>query len=287
MLLRFSSCEALHSMRFPFMKFFFYPLLALSLTACLPAKPFPKKMVQRATPVAPPVAVAAPIVPAQVNTKEIAGITFEGVAFDSRSHRLAVADQPGGPGSLYQDSEAAAEALHGLAAVNAGYFTPEGAPLGLVVSAGKISGAWNSTSSLGSAAWYRTRAGVSGIARREKLGRPAAAAMQELLQAGPLLVENGKPIGGLEATKTSARIVLLWDGGSRWWIGRSSPCALADISKNLAIQSPTGWPIRQALNLDGGRSADLFISSSIPGGPLTNRPIWNKPVRNFLVLLKN
>jgi Phosphodiester glycosidase len=269
------------------MKFLYYLLLALGLTACLPAKPFPKKVVERAIPVAPPPAPAAPIVPAQVTTQEIAGITFEGVAFDSRSHHLAVADQPGGPGSLYQDSEAATAALHGLAAVNAGYFTPEGDPLGLVVSSGKISGAWNSTSSLGSAAWYQTRAGISCIARREKLGRPAAIAMQELLQAGPLLVENGKPIGGLEATKTSARIALLWDGGTRWWIGRSSPCALAEISKTLATQSPTGWPIRHALNLDGGRSADLFISSSIPGGPLTNRPIWNKPVRNFLVLLKN
>jgi hypothetical protein len=39
------------------------------------------------------------------------------------------------------------------------------------------------------------------------------------------------------------------------------------------------------LNLDGGRSSDLWISSAVQGGPLRERPLWNKPVRNFLVLI--
>ena len=117
------------------------------------------------------------------------------------------------------------------------------------------------------------------------LGRIAASSMRELIQAGPLLVENGQPVSGLEATKTSARIVVLWDGGTRWWIGRGSPCSLAALGQALANAQPAGWKTRHALNLDGGRSADLWVSGAISGGPFVSRPPWNRPVRNFLVLV--
>ncbi|NJM36542.1 MAG: phosphodiester glycosidase family protein [Akkermansiaceae bacterium] len=109
--------------------------------------------------------------------------------------------------------------------------------------------------------------------------------MREMIQAGPMLIENGKPIGGLETQKVSARTVILWDGGTRWWIGCSSGCTLAELAKTLVTAAPGGWPIKQALNFDGGRSSDLWISESIPGGPISRRPLWNKPVRNFLVLV--
>ncbi len=208
-----------------------------------------------------------------------------GLTFDSRNCRLVVADQANGPGSQYPDSAAAARAYGGIAALNAGFFTPQGAPLGLVLASGKISGTWNSASSLGSGAWYENASGHLAIARREQLGRHAATTMRELIQAGPLLVENGQAIGGLETIKVSARSVILWDGGTRWWLGCSSPCTLAALTQALATGQPADWPIRQALNLDGGRSSDLWVSGSIPGGPLLIRPPWNRPVRNFLVLV--
>jgi hypothetical protein len=220
-----------------------------------------------------------------VTVQEISGITFEGVAFDSRSQRLVVADQLRGPGSQYADSAAAARACGGIAAVNAGFFTPEGTPLGLVASAGKISGAWNTASSLGSGAWYETPSGNVAIARREKISRAAASAMRELIQAGPLLAENSRPVSGLEATKSSARSVILWDGGTRWWLGCASPCTLAALGQALATGQAAGWPVQEALNLDGGRSSDLWISDRIPGGPILRRSPWNRPVRNFLVLV--
>ncbi|OYU98719.1 MAG: hypothetical protein CFE26_27105 [Verrucomicrobiales bacterium VVV1] len=94
--------------------------------------------------------------------------------------------------------------------------------------------------------------------------------MPDLLQAGPLLVESGKGVSGLDASKVSARTFLLWDGGSRWLMARSAPCSLAGLAKILSESKPAGWPVKSALNLDGGPS---FV-----------RPIWNNPVRNFLVL---
>lgn len=271
------------------MRFLFAALLVIPLVACGPARIPPGPPVP---PPSPPMAKIVPRVPTQIASRldsprlsslEIAGIAFEGVAFDSRSHRLRVVDQPGGPGSSFADAEAAGRG--GLAAVNAGFFTPEGEPLGRVVSSGTSAGQWNSASSLGNAVWYESPEGITAIGRRENLGSARSRNMTELIQAGPLLVENGKSVGGLESTKSSIRTLLLWDGGSRWWVGRSSACTLAALGRALENGGPAGWPVRQALNLDGGRSSDLWVSAGVPGGPLSRRLPWNRPVRNFLVLV--
>ena len=271
------------------MRFLIVPIFVLLFVSCVPAppvRPAPKpSVVEKSPTVEIPAVASTPESLTRFTSQEISGITFEGVAFDSRNHRLIVVDQANGPGTQFADAAAAAKAHGGVTAVNAGFFTPEGNPLGLVVSSGKISGAWNSASSLGSGAWFEEASGKSAITRRENLGRAAAPSMRELIQAGPMLVENGSPITGLEATKTSARIVILWDGGSRWWIGRGSPCSLATLGNALAHSQFAGWKPRQALNLDGGRSADLWVSSAIAGGPFVSRPPWNRPVRNFLVLV--
>lgn len=252
-----------------------------------PVAPSPERAKPVVQPPAPQIVVApqAPAEPTRLVVREISGIQIEGVAFDSRHHRLAVVDQAGGPSSKFADAGSAARSIQGLVAVNAGFFTPEGVPLGLVVSAGNPAGSWNSSSSLGSGIWYQSPSGETGIARRGNPGPAKAQAMRELIQAGPLLVENSQPVSGLEATKTSTRIVVLWDGGTRWWIGRMSPCTLEAAGVALAGSKPAGWPVKMALNLDGGRSADLWISGSVPGGPLNRRTPWNRPVRNFLVLL--
>lgn len=271
-------------MRFPA---FIVPLFVV--TSCVPVG---QRFVSPPAPVAKPSQVSAKPEPpsrppdaVKATSGEFSGRVFEGVAFDTRSHRLVVADQTGGPGSRFPDATAAARAHGGIAALNAGFFTPAGEPLGLVVSSGKPAGAWNTASSLGSGVWHADAAGQSAISRREALGRSGALAMRELLQAGPMLVENRRPVSGLDTKKTSVRSLILWDGGSRWWIGRTSACTLAELSATLAGSQPAGWQIRSALNLDGGRSSELWISEAIAGGPISRRPPWNRPVRNFLVLM--
>jgi hypothetical protein len=214
-----------------------------------------------------------------------AGILFEGVAWDERLNRLIVVDQAGGPGSRHADAAAAGSARGGVAAVNAGFFTPAGEPLGLVVADGTQAGSWNAASSLGSGLWLRKANGNSSIARRETIGKAGAAAMRELLQAGPMLVEHGRAVSGLDTTKPAVRMVLLWDGNHRWWIGRAGSCTLASLASALAGGGPAGWPVRHALNLDGGFSTDLWISGNVTGGPIVRRPPWNRQVRNFMVLL--
>ncbi len=259
-------------------------LLAVS---CAPVAERERPLAARPVPpaIAVPVPPSHPVEAPRVVTGIFSGITFEGVAFDSRDHRLVVVDQAGGPGSRFADAAAAGRSAGGLAAVNGGFFTPAGEPLGMVIAAGNRTGAWNAASSLGSGVWHADATGANAISRREKLGRTGAAGMRELLQAGPMLVENRRAVGGLDAEKSSARTMILWDGGSRWWIGRSSPAPLARVAAVLAGESVPGWPVRHALNLDGGRSSDLWISGEVDGGPVSIRPPWNKTVRNFLVLV--
>lgn len=241
-----------------------YLLLITSLT-CL-----------HAAPRAIPVDVAAP----RYHQTVVKGITLHCVSFDSRSHRLRLLDQPNGPGTIWADARAAAQSIQGLAAINAGFFTPEGKPLGVMISDGKKLGA-NNPSSLGAAIWFEAN-GLTGIVRREKTNFKAPT----LLQSGPLLAENSKAIQGLENNKTSARCFIAWDGGVLWMIARTSPCTLAQLSQSIAGQSPSGFPIQSALNLDGGTSADLYVAKEVAGGPAVHRAFWNKPVRNFLVLQK-
>ncbi len=241
----------------------------------------------------PAVASASPATPAPPDTtpsqdprlsrKSNPGIEFEGVSFDSRSHRLIVIDQPNGPGSTFADAAGVARKHNALAVLNASFFTPEGAPLGLVVSRGSNAGSWNTASSLGSGVFRESSSGTLSISRRSS--RAAVAGSRELIQAGPLLIENGSPVSGLDATKPAIRSIILTDGGSRWWIGKTSLCSLSDLSKALASGSPSPWKVRLGLNFDGGRSTDFYVSSHVPGGPLNRRGFMSRPVRNFIALV--
>jgi len=226
--------------------------------------------------------LSGPVTAPRIARKTISGIQLEGVSFDSRTHCLKVIDQKDGPGSSFPTSMDAANSLGGLMAINGGFFTPDGNPLGLVISDAKSTGGWNAASSLGSGIYRINSSGRASISRRSS--RSAVSNSQELLQSGPLLIENSSAVRGLDSGKSALRSIILTDGESRWWVGKTSSCSLADLGRALAVSSPTSWKIRYALNLDGGRSTDLFISSKVPGGPVERRGFLNRPVRNFLVL---
>jgi len=213
------------------------------------------------------------------------GVSFEGVTFDSRSHRLVVVDQNEGPGSKFSAAAQAAGSVAGIAAVNAGFFTLEGEPLGLAISGGNAAGQWNTTSSLGSGVWYQTPDGGTRIARREVIGPTAARRMPELLQSGPMLVEGGRVVHGLRDGEPRPRTLIAWDGRNQWWIGCAAPCSMPALAAALATGHGPGFPVHTALNLDGGRSSELWVAGAVVGGPLTRRQPMGRKVRNHLVLL--
>ena len=70
------------------------------------------------------------------------------VLFDNRDVAMELADKAGGPNTEWQSSKSAANAHGAFAAINASFFTPEGAPLGLAIEDGRRYGTWSTASSL-------------------------------------------------------------------------------------------------------------------------------------------
>ena len=225
--------------------------------------------------------------PIRAQKGEVAGVTLTYLSFDTRNHTLAVVDQSS-LGSEFQSAAEVSRAKNALATINGGFFTPEGQPLGLVYQDGKKSGALNTASSLGSGVVYvDKKLAQPVIARRATFQswlKDPAFNPKEVLQTGPFLVEGGRSISGLSNDEPRVRSLLLWDGKNHFAIAQCEPITLRNLAGALAKQPLSGFQIEVALNLDGGRSADLNISSKVPGGPINLRRWWNKPVRNYVVV---
>ena len=179
--------------------------------------------------------------------------------------------------------KAAAKANAGLAAINAGFFTPEGKPLGVCIDSGKKTGYYNKTS-LGSGAYVFNAAKQLQIIRRAKINQQLKAS--ELLQAGPFLVENGKAISSLKASESRPRSFIAWDGKTGWLIGHVESITMKDLATMLQSVKLGGFKIQSALNLDGGRSCQFFVSAEVNGSDKQVSAFMNRKVRNFLVLKK-
>jgi len=128
--------------------------------------------------------------------------------------------------------------------------------------------------------WYESRQ-KSEIVRRHRAPQRA----RELLQAGPLLIEKSQIVSGLNAERSSARSLIAWDGKNQWCIARTSSCTLRQLAVSLNTGKACVFPIHMAMNLDGGRSAEMYVDRAIAGGPVFERPLWNTSVRNYLAVL--
>lgn len=211
------------------------------------------------------------------------GIIISTVSYDDRAHQLRIADQPNGPGSRWLTAEQAAATYGALAAINGGFFTPQGKPLGLLIETGTPRGSLNK-SSLGSGIFISPKGNPSIIRREVYTKKQTHWNAYNLLQTGPMLAENGQTISGLSKTNNRPRSFIAWDGQHHWMIGHASSCTLADLSLALAGRNLAGVTIKVSVNLDGGRSSDLWVSSRIQGGGKSHRGFLNKTVRNYLVL---
>ena len=212
------------------------------------------------------------------------GVILSMVSFDGRKHQLRVADQQNGLGSRWIDAKSAATTYRGLAAINGGFFTPEGKPLGLVIETGTKRGCINK-SSLGAGMFVSSKAGSAIIRREQYRSSSIAPHAYNLLQTGPILAERARPISGLSKTSSRPRSFIAWNGKNHWAIGYAESCTLDALSRALAGTSPAGFKIHTAVNLDGGRSSDLWAGPYVKNGNKTHRTFLNKAVRNYLVLI--
>ena len=228
---------------------------------------------------------AAPqlILPLAYDSVSSQGITISAVCFDDRKFQLTVADQADGCGSQWMDAKSAAMSCNGYAAINGGFFTPEGKPLGILVASGIKRGSLNQ-SSLGAGIFISSK-NKSAIVRREHYASSSVTHnVENLLQAGPILIEHGKPTIGLSDNNARPRSFIAWDGKHHWAIGHIDSSTLAAAARALSETSLIGFKASAVLNLDGGRSSDLWAGPRVPGGAKTHRSFLNKPVRNYLVI---
>lgn len=277
------------------MKLLLFPLIAL-LSSCsvpspraqtptppqapapvIPAPTLPPTTQEIAPKVTPPPPPAPSIKhPLKVRTASLNGTDFTVVTFDRRDYSLKVVDQKNGPGSQFKSAQAAGQGS--LAAINGGFFNPDGSPLGLVITGGEARGSFNSTSFLGT--------GILDAKNLTLATRQSYKKSPELLQTGPRLVWKGEVLTGLSSNNERPRSFLIWDGKNHFGIAFADTATLQGLSNNLKSQPLPGFNIQYALNLDGGTSCDLWVSASVPGGDITKRSFFTKDARNYLALKK-
>ena len=241
----------------------------------------PARAVSMITPQNPPPSPILSALPSQshplkVNSASLNGTTFTAVTFDRRNYFLKVIDQKEGPGTEFTGAEFAGQGS--LAAINGGFFNPDGSPLGLVITDGQSRGAFNSHSFLG-----------TGIIDGENTilsHRKSYQKSSELVQSGPRLVWDQERLIGLSKSKERPRSFVIWDGNNHFGIGHADRATLQGLANNLQAQPFEGFHIKYAINLDGGTSCDLWVSTQIPGGGFTKSSLFRKKARNYLALRK-
>ena len=212
----------------------------------------------------------------KVNSSTLNGTTFTAVTFDRRSYFLKVVDQKEGPGTEFTRAEFAGQGS--LAAINGGFFNPDGSPLGLVITDGQSRGAFNSHSFLGTGIIDGENTILSHRRNYQK--------SSELLQSGPRLVWDQERLTGLSKSKERPRSFVIWDGANHFGIGHADRATLQGLANNLQAQPLEGFHIKYAINLDGGTSCDLWVSNQISGGGFTKSSLFRKKARNYLALKK-
>ena len=198
------------------------------------------------------------------------------VKFDRARCTLRVID-------LAADSSVAeaVQASGGLAGVNGGYFKPDHSPLGLVISGGVKLHPQEQAKIL-SGVLLVTNRGASLLRTAELRASARLQSAREAIQAGPFLVDHGKPVSGLNATRAAERTVLLADKEGVMALLTIGPVTLAELAKLLATPGVfSELHLDRALNLDGGSSTALWVDAE--PAPFS-RPEW-KRVRNAVAIV--
>ncbi len=204
-------------------------------------------------------------------------VEFSLVHFEARQCVLRIIDQPSR--SVAEDLEDVMPRLGALAGVNGGFFTPEFTPLGLTISNGRRAGTWTRSSLLGGV--VVVRGGRLLLLWRDEF--QDSEAVTELLQAGPRLLNNGQPVGGLDVRASRPRTFIATDVAGRWLLGTTSHVSLAELARLLASPGLVpGMEIVRALNFDGGKSTG-FWARLVDGSVVSSPEIAT--VRNFVALV--
>jgi uncharacterized protein YigE (DUF2233 family) len=199
--------------------------------------------------------------------------TLDLALFSTKSAIVRVTDNPAGN----EDLASVMRRVRGVAGVNGGYFDPQNAPVGLLISDGKLIAPFRKARLL-SGVLVATKGRVEILRAAEYSSRKTTTAA---LQCGPFLVDGSAAVPGLNNTRSARRTFILTTGSDRAAIGFCSPVTLAQIGEILATAGLTpDLKVQRALNLDGGSSSAFLFGGergvfSIPE---------QKTVRDFVIV---
>jgi uncharacterized protein YigE (DUF2233 family) len=186
--------------------------------------------------------------------------------------RLRVIDRPNGDSSSLAD---VMEQEGCTAGVNGGYFDPDFAPVGLLVTDSRmISPLRRARLISGVLSVVNGRVRIQRAAEYSPKAKPTQA-----VQCGPFLVDHAANVNGLEDSRR-ARRTFAAAGGHRFAIGVCSAVSLAELSRILVAGNiGPEFKVDRALNLDGGSSTAFWCKR--PDGTAFSIS-EQKPVRDFV-----
>jgi uncharacterized protein YigE (DUF2233 family) len=201
--------------------------------------------------------------------------SLELAIFSTKSCRLRVVDQSSEP---RVELEEVMSRGNFLAAVNGGYFDPEYKPIGLLIVDGAI---------LAPLQKARLLSGVlSASGKKVQISRVAEFALSQkpevAIESGPMIVDLGKSVRGLESTKLARRTFAAIGAGDKTALGFCSDVTLADLSNILSTALAAEFKIQRALNLDGGSSSAFWFKRA-NGSAFSIAE--EKLVRNFVAVV--
>ena len=194
--------------------------------------------------------------------------------FSAKSCTLRVIDNP--TGETLSDTMPREKCAAG---VNGGYFSVDFAPIGLLISDGRM---------IAPLQRARLITGVlSASARRVQILRVREFSLREKIgaavQCGPFLVDRSQPIGGLNDSHPARRTFAATTTGNRALAGVCSDVSLAELSRILGTTLfAEDLKIDRALNLDGGSSTGFWFARE--NGSAFSIP-EQKPVRDFVAIV--
>ena len=201
--------------------------------------------------------------------------SLELAVFSTKSCRLRVVDQPIEP---RRDLDEAMQSGNFLAAVNGGYFDPEYRPIGLLIVDGTIIAPLQKARLLsGVLSAFAKKVQIARISEFSPTQKPDAA-----VECGPMVVDVGKSVRGLESTKIARRTFVAVGSGDKAALGFCSDVTLADLSSILAIVAIPEFKIQRALNLDGGSSSAFWFKR---GNGSVFSISEQKTVRDFVAIV--
>jgi hypothetical protein len=189
-----------------------------------------------------------------VNGNQTARVTA--LCFNDKNHTLRVVDSPSPGSATLANTLSHAKAIGG---VNGGYFHKDYRPVGLVVSDGKTLHGFETAKLLSGLIAVMPDGRVAILRSGEY--EPSKSPLLQALQCGPMLVEGGCIITGLNDLRIARRTILAKGVRGETALIYMSSVTLADAARILALPSVLDtWKPRTAINLDGGSSSGLWTS---------------------------